>query len=130
MAKKKKSAKAATKKKVQLKEMNQTDGMGQEEGVRHKATTLNQVWGDDGVSEYRTMDLEVYEKLIHNMSKSDLKHEAIRVGLLPIDNVNQLVIRLVRQFNQHVASYRAPQDQRKEKITLSEESMKILGEGK
>jgi hypothetical protein len=130
MAKKKKSTKAATKKKVQLKEMNQTDGMGQEEGVRHKATTLNQVWGDDGVSEYRTMDLEVYEKLIHNMSKSDLKHEAIRVGLLPIDNVNQLVIRLVRQFNQHVASYRAPQDQRKEKITLSEESMKILGEGK
>jgi hypothetical protein len=128
MAKKKKSAKAS-KKKVELKEMDQTDGMDQTE-KKFQSSTLDQVWGDDGTSQYRTMDAEVYEKVIHNMSKADLKAEAIRVGLLPIDNVDQLVIRLVRQFNSHVSAYKMPLDQQKKGMTLSEESMKILGEGK
>ena len=127
---KKKTAKKAegSQKKVTLTDMEQTDGMDQSQ--KYEKTSLDQVWGDNGVSEYRTLDAEVYAKTLDNMSKSDLKQEAIRVGLLPIDNVDQLMGRLMRQFNSHVSSYKAPKSIASNKVNLSDEAIRILGEGK
>ena len=127
---KKKTAKKAegSQKKVTLTDMEQTDGMDQNQ--KYEKTSLDQVWGDNGVSEYRTLDAEVYAKTLDNMSKSDLKQEAIRVGLLPIDNVDQLMGRLMRQFNSHVSSYKAPKPIQSNKVNLSDEAIRILGEGK
>ena len=123
---KKKTAKAT--KKVKLEDMNQTDGMAQEDNF--EASTLNQVWGDDGTSKYKTLDIDTYEKVLGNMSKSDLKNEAIRVGLLPIDNTQQLRSRLIREFNAHVASYKKPTESSGKVQLYDDEVMKILGEGK
>ena len=127
---KKKTAKKAegSQKKVTLTDMEQTDGMDQNQ--KYEKTSLDQVWGDNGVSEYRTLDAEVYAKTLNNMSKSDLKQEAIRVGLLPIDNVDQLMGRLMRQFSSHVSSYKAPKSIASNKVNLSDEAIRILGEGK
>ena len=108
--------------------MNQTDGMVQ--GDNHEPSSLDQVWGDDGTSKYKTLDIDTYEKVLANMSKSDLKNEAIRVGLLPIDNMDQLRARLVREFNTHVASYKKPSQSSGKIQVYDEEVMKILGEGK
>ena len=125
---KKKTAKAT--KKVKLEEMNQTDGMVQ--GEKYEHSSLDQVWGDDGTDKYKTLDIATYEKVLANMSKSDLKNEAIRVGLLPIDNLDQLRQRLSREFNAHVASYKKPQSSGSGKPVqlYSDDVMKILGEGK
>ena len=127
---KKKTAKKAegSQKKVTLTDMEQTDGMDQSQ--KYEKTSLDQVWGDNGVSEYRTLDAEVYAKTLDNMSKSDLKQEAIRVGLLPKDKVAQLMGRLMRQFNSHVSSYKAPKSIASNKVNLSDEAIRILGEGK
>ena len=122
---KKKIAKA---KKVKLQDMDQTDGMDQ--GETYEPSSLEQVWGDDGTDKYKTLDINTYEKVLANMSKSDLKNEAIRVGLLPIDNHEQLRSRLTREFNAHVASYRKPDNPNNQVQLYDEEVMKILGEGK
>ena len=88
------------------------------------------MWGDDGTDKYKTLDINTYEKVLANMSKSDLKNEAIRVGLFPIDNHEQLRSRLTREFNAHVASYRKPDNPNNQVQLYDEEVMKILGEGK
>ena len=89
---KKKTTKASKKK---LKDLSETDGMVVQE-KKFVPTTLDQVFGDTGMDKYKTLDGDVYEKVLDNMSKSDLKNEAVRVGLLPIDNTQQLRARLVR----------------------------------
>ena len=73
-------------------------------------TTLDQVWGDTGISEYRTMDENEYKQEIDDMNKSDLQAHASKKGLIPIDDKNMLIKRLMEQFRRHVNQYRAPQD--------------------
>jgi hypothetical protein len=125
---KKKTAKKTAK--VKLKEISETDGMvvddSQEETV---PSTLDQVFGDEGTSKYKTLNDGVYEQVLTNMSKADMKNEAIRVGLLPIDNLEQLRHRLMREFRAHASSYRRPPVKLREG-RLSDESRKILEEGK
>ena len=127
---KKKTAKAKTTKK-KLVELKQTDGMAKPDPKqKFEPSTLDQVFGDDGVSRYKTLDDEVYEQVLDNMSKADLKNEAVRVGLLPIDNVQQLRSRLIREFRGHVSSYRRPVTQNQDPVEISDEVRKILEEGK
>ena len=124
-------AKKKAKKKVQLKDMSQTDGMALEENQEEFVpSTLNQVWGDDGQGLYKTMDINVYEQVLANMSKADLKNEATRVGLLPIDNMEQLKNRLVREFKVHVSSYRRPPQKPRSIQDVPDKIRKILEEGK
>jgi hypothetical protein len=124
---KKKTSKKRTKK---LESLSQTDGMSMDsDEQKFEPTTLDQVFGDDGTSKYKTLDLGVYEQVLDNMSKADLKNEAIRVGLLPIDNVEQLRTRLVREFTSHASSYKKPV-QLRDPQDISPEIRKILSEGK
>lgn len=127
MAKKK-----ITKKTKNLKELKQTDGMAVPEGAgqQYEPSTLDQVFGDDGMSLYTTLDEGVYGKVLDNMSKSDLKSEAVRVGLLPIDNTSQLRSRLMREFRVHVSSYKRPVPKNTQPTEVSDEVRKILEEGK
>tara|TARA_Y100001938_G_C7812505_1_gene292602 strand:+ start:148 stop:531 length:384 start_codon:yes stop_codon:yes gene_type:complete len=124
--------KSSKKKKVTLKDMSQTDGMAIDETPKTEPSTLNQVWGDDGTSIYKTMDIDVYEQVLSNMSKADLKNEATRVGLLPIDNMQQLKARLVREFKMHVSSYKRPASTGKPQnpLDVPDKIRKILEEGR
>jgi len=124
--------KSSKKKKVTLKDMSQTDGMAIDETPKTEPSTLNQVWGDDGTSIYKTMDIDVYEQVLSNMSKADLKNEATRVGLLPIDNMQQLTARLIREFKMHVSSYKKPASTGKPQSPLDvpDKIRKILEEGR
>jgi len=125
MAKKKITKKKSVAKK--LDNLNQVDGKSEK---KIEPSTLDQVWGDDGMSKYKTLDVNTYEQVVDGMSKADLKNEAIRVGLLPVDNSEQLKIRLLREFSAHVSSYNRPVDSSRPKLEASDEALKILGEGR
>jgi hypothetical protein len=112
--------KRASKKKVT--ELNQTHGM--QETV--EPTTLEQVWGDDGLGKYKTLDLESYESDINGMNKSDLQAHAQRLGLLPIDNRVELQARLVREFKKHVSSYQKPTNHTWTTKNVDEEEVRRL----
>lgn len=118
-------------KKKKLVELNQTDGMAKPTPEKKfEPSTLDQVFGDEGISRYKTLDDEVYQQVLDNMSKADLKNEAIRIGLLPIDNVQQLRTRLIREFRGHVSSYRRPILKNTDPVEITDEVRKILEEGK
>jgi hypothetical protein len=125
MATKKKTTSRA-KKKRSTKSLSQTHG---KEEKNTRSTTLDQIWGDTGLSKYGTMDESTYAEEISSMSKSDLQAHASTVGIIPIDNREMLSQRLLREFRKHVASYNTPRE-KKVGITISKASKAVLAEGR
>ena len=125
MATKKKTTSRA-KKKRSTKSLSQTHG---KEEKRTRPTTLDQIWGDTGLSKYGTMDEKAYAEEISSMSKSDLQAHASTVGIIPVDNREMLSQRLLREFRKHVASYNTPIE-KKRGVTLSGAAKAILSEGR
>jgi hypothetical protein len=125
MAAKKKTTSRA-KKKRSTKSLSQTHGR-EEKKVR--PTTLDQIWGDTGLSKYGTMDEATYAEEISSMSKSDLQAHASTVGIIPVDNREMLSQRLLREFKKHVASYNTPMEKKKG-VMLSKAAKAILAEGR
>lgn len=101
----KKTAKAE--KKTEMKEMSQTHGKV-EEPQEVVATTLDQIWGDEGLAKYKTLEDKVYRDSLQRMSLTDLQTEAQRIGLVPVDNREMLTTRLMREFRTHAQQYQAP----------------------
>ena len=125
MAAKKKTTSRA-KKKRSTKSLSQTHG---KEEKRTRPTTLDQVWGDTGISKYGTMDESAYAEEISSMSKSDLQAHASTVGIIPIDNREMLSQRLMREFRKYVSSYNTPVE-KKRGVALSKAAQAILSEGR
>jgi len=93
-------------------------------------TTLNQIWGDDGTSKYRTLDEEVYATQLAEMARTDLHAHASQIGLIPVENAEQLKKRLLAEFRKHVAQYKKPAFNKKPPLKLSKKAAKILEEGR
>ena len=123
---KKATAKKATAKKKSVKNLSQTHGKEE----KFEPTTLDQIWGDDGLNVYGTMQESQYEDQIDDMNMSDLQTHASRVGIIPIDNRNTLRDRLMREFRKHVGSYRKPISNPSPEPAVSKEMRKILSEGR
>ena len=126
MAAKKKSTKKTAKKTTKMKNMTQAHGKVEE----FEPSTLEQIWGNDGMETYNTLDREEYETQLNGMAKVDMQAHATKVGLIPIDNMDILKQRLVKQFKSHVATYRRPKQQEKNEPKLTKEIKNILSEGK
>tara|TARA_R110002020_G_scaffold241437_1_gene454647 strand:+ start:318 stop:698 length:381 start_codon:yes stop_codon:yes gene_type:complete len=126
MAAKRKTPKKATAKRKNIKNLSQTHGKKEV----FEPTTLDQIWGDDGLSLYGTMKEKEYENEIDEMNMSDLQTHASRVGIIPIDNRITLRERLVREFRKHVTAYRKPTLPPNAAKPLDSEAMKILSEGR
>ena len=126
MAAKRKISKKATAKKKSVKNLSQTHGKEE----KFEPTTLDQIWGDDGLNVYGTMVEDQYETQIDEMNMSDMQTHASRVGIIPIDNRNTLRERLLREFRKHVASYRKPVSNPSPQPSISKEMRKILSEGR
>jgi len=124
----KKKAKAKTKAKT--KEIIQTHAM--EEKEKFEKTTLDQIWGDEGLSKYNTVKEEEYLEQIKFMNRSDLHSHAISIGILPVDNRDILVARLTREFKKHILSYQKPKRKTSTtpKTKISARARRILSEGK
>jgi len=93
-------------------------------------TTLDQIWGDTGLTKYNTLDEKEYEGQLDNFTKSELQAHATKVGLIPVDNRETLKTRLIREFNKHTSSYKKPPMKASKQVKLSTEVKKILSEGK
>jgi hypothetical protein len=122
-----KSAKAKSTPK-KLEKLSQTHG--KEDIV---PTTLEQIWGDDGLSKYGTMDIDEYSSRITDMTKSELFAHASKQGIIPIENRDQLQKRCIREFNRHIGSFSKPQALQNNTLAKNELPLKvrkILDEGK
>jgi|694.fasta_scaffold71777_4 hypothetical protein len=113
-------------KKSKLKDLNQIDAK-EETG---RPTTLDQIWGDTGISKYGTNDFEDYKSYIRSLNKSDIHAHAMKVGMLPTDNHEILISRLEREFQRHVAAYQAPSETKAKQKKISKDVQKILSEGR
>ena len=125
MAAKRKISKKATAKKKSVKNLSQTHGKEE----KFEPTTLDQIWGDTGMSKYKTLDQEVYHKHLKSLNKTDLQRHAAEVGIIPIDNKENLQKRLLGEFVKHTASYRIPRVKPPMK-PLSQKAKDILAEGR
>jgi hypothetical protein len=124
---KKKSSKKP-RKATKLKALSQTHG---KEESNFKPTTLDQIWGDDGVAKYGTLDEGEYKSRVEGMHFSDLRTHAADIGLIPIDDRNLLTKRVLSEFQRHRNNYTAPADDvNGPEPEISEKARKILEEGK
>ena len=95
-------------------------------------TTLEQVWGDTGLSRYKTLDLEEYKTQIKAMNKSDLQAHAANVGVLPKDDTELLSKKLIKEFCGYTAGFKRPDSLGKTKSSgvPSKVAASILSEGR
>ncbi len=117
--------------KKQAKKADKLDSLSQAHGkTEHTPQTLDQIWGDDGVSKYKTLDAEVYEKQLDNYNLTDLQRHASRFGIIPVESRARLKDTLMREFKKHASSYNVPNSPGQGAMgDLSEEAKKILKEG-
>ena len=124
MAKKKTTKKTAAKK---TKELSQAHGKEE----KFVPSTLEQIWGADGTSRYGTLDEGVYLEKLNDFARVDLQAHAVKIGLIPIDNAEQLKKRLLIEFRKHTSQYKLPKiDPKSNQKLASRAAMKILEEGK
>ena len=117
---------AVKRKKKSLDNINQTHAKVEN---KFEPTTLDQIWGDDGTSEYGTLDYENYKAKVFDMNMSDLQAHASRVGIVPVDNRNMLTDRLLREFSKHVSSFKKPVEDLAEQQKYPSKIRDILAEG-
>jgi hypothetical protein len=108
-----------------LEELSQTHGKLEE--VQYN--TLDQIWGDTGLSKYSTTDLTEYTNFINEMNKSDLQAHANKIGLVPVDNRELLTKRLISEFKKFTSSYRMPKS-KDNTVNLNKKAKDILSEGR
>lgn len=112
-------------KKKKIEELSQTHG--KLENTQYKS--LDQIWGDTGLSKYNTTNLQDYTNLINEMNKSDLQAHANKIGLVPIDNREMLTKRLLSEFKKFMSSFNVPKNI-DNSVILDKKSKDVLSEGK
>ena len=108
-----------------LQELSQTHG--KLEDTQYK--TLDQIWGDDGSSRYKTSNLDDYLNYLSDLNKSDLQDHAKKIGLIPIDNRETLTKRLEAEFRKYMSMFKLPKNL-DHSVSLDKKSKDVLSEGK
>lgn len=113
-------------KKNKLEQLHQTHGKVE----TFQPTTLDQIWGDNGMSAYGTNLESEYVEEISEMNKTDLYRHAVAKGVVPCDDRNMLTRKLIKQFNDHWNAFKVPKLQVNPAKMPSKEIQKILAEGR
>lgn len=113
-----------------IKKVQQTHGKKEEKKGEFVPTTLDQIWGDDGTSRYKTVDEEVYLLSLNELTGTDLQTHATKVGVIPINNREMLTNRLLKEFRGHTNQYKKPTNPNSSAPHISKEVKDILSEGK
>jgi hypothetical protein len=115
------------KKKQALEELNQTHAKIEEKQYQ----TLDQILGDSGSDKYGTFNEDEYWSQLNAMTKSDLQNHALKMSLIPVDNMKMLRERLLNEFRRHNNSYlKVTGNQRVSDNNVSDIAKKILAEGR
>lgn len=105
--------------------MSQTNGEDQSKDYR----TLDQIWGDEGLSKYKTFDEDEYQKNLSDMTDSDLTAHAVKLGFVPTPDRQILKKRLLGEFKKYIAQF-SRAEKPVEKTKVSKEALRILSEGR
>ena len=115
-------------KKKPLKDIKQAHGKDESKPT---PTTLDQIWGDDGVWKYDTLDEQKYKSYVNGLTWSDLRTHASHHGLVPVGDRKELEIKLINEFKQHSSSYNVKTTSSdSSQDGVSPEVKKILEEGR
>ena len=129
-SKPKKAAAKKSAKKNNLKNLSQTHGKT-EEKEKYEPTTLDQVWGDEGLSVYGTLNEEEYQRQLDEFNRSDLQTHASKIGVVPLDDRNRLTKTLMSEFRKHVSKFRKPSEvERQIEKDTHAKVRKILSDGR
>jgi hypothetical protein len=112
--------------KSKISQMKQIHGKQEKD---FQPTTLNQIWGDDGMDKYSTMSEEEYLNQLNEMNATDLQRHSVKVGIVPDHKIDIMKKRLLNAFRTHVSSYRKPVFI-PQKAKISNAAKKILSEGR
>jgi len=117
----------AKKKKQSVEELNQTHAKVEEKQYQ----TLDQILGDSGSDKYGTFSEDEYWSQLNAMTKSDLQSHAVKMNLIPIDNMKMLRDRLLNEFRRHNNSYlKVSGTKRVLDNDVSDAAKRILAEGR
>jgi len=117
----------AKKKKQSIEELNQTHAKVEEKQYQ----TLDQILGDAGSDKYGTFNEDEYWNQLNAMTKSDLQNHAVKMNLIPIDNMKMLRDRLLNEFRRHNNSYlKVSSTKRVLDNDVSDVAKRILAEGR
>ncbi len=94
-----------------------------------RPTTLEQIWGEDGYSKYKTTDEAEYKQSLAEMSRVDLHKHSAALGIFPSENRGSLEKKLMAEFLRHVNSFKVPTAINNAPI-ISKEALDILKEGR
>ena len=97
-----------------------------------KPSTLEQIWGDEGLGLYSTLNEEEYVEIISEFNVTDLQRHAIKVGVVPDHQMATTKKRLIAAFQRHISNYHTPADKNPNNnlSSVSKEAKKILSEGR
>lgn len=113
-----------------LKNLSQTHGKT-EEKKKYEPTTLDQVWGDEGLSVYGTMNEEEYQAQLDEFNRTDLQSHASKIGIVPLDDRSRLTKTLVSEFRKHVSKFRRPSEvERQVEEDTHAKVRKLLSDGR
>jgi hypothetical protein len=98
--------------------------------AKFQPTTLDQVWGFDGLSRYGTDNEDVYRKRVESMTRADLETHARQMGVVISENSLILRDKLMTDFRQNVALARRPIDGPRRPESVTEAAKKVLAEGR
>ncbi len=115
--------------KKKLDDYQQIDGKIHPETTEYEPTTLNMLWGDEGLDKYKTLNLEEYLEYVKDLNTAELRTHATKVGIIPPQNRDRLEKSLIREFNKHVAMYTRPKVLLREKKP-SKDALRIMAEVK
>jgi hypothetical protein len=93
------------------------------------AKSLDELLGEQ-VFKYSTRDPKDYEGQLNRMNTSDLQAHAAKVGVLPKDDRRLLIKILMKQFMSNLSSLNAASAPQVSGKKISEETLRILAEGR
>lgn len=115
------------KKKLKLSEMTQTHAQDES---KPQFKTLDQVWGDTGLSRYKTLNRDEYLTQLREMADVDLHSHALAIGLVPNPDREQLKKRLLSEFDRYAVQFSVMEKPVMKKQKISAEVRAILSEGR
>ena len=125
-----KPKKAAAQKTAKAKP-NNLKNLSQTHGKKYEPTTLDQVWGDEGLSVYGTMNEEEYQTQLDEFNRTDLQSHASKIGVVPLDDRSRLTKTLVSEFRKHVSKFRRPSEvERRVEEDTHAKVRKLLSDGR
>ena len=101
-----------------IKESTQIDG--QIPAAKELPTRLDVLFGT-AQNKYKVNTKEQYQSYLQGLTVSDLREEAIKVGLIPTRNLERLRKQLITEFDKYTMAYNHVSSKKEDNLTKEQE---------